>query len=138
MSAVIQDDEASAGGVCDELGGFERDWILASMRDQRVDRNLIECSSEIEVTETSPNALLNSADDAERSEIASAGRVGKVSRNTELERAVAIGLGVSFAESRLSQLGAKTLDGGPLLSSRELGLELLAKGFCDGGWINED
>ena len=53
---------------------------------------------EIEITKTAPDALLHTAHDAERSQIARARGVSEVAGDAELERAVAVCVGVALAK----------------------------------------
>ena len=60
--------------------------------------------------------------DAKRGEVMRALRIGKVSRNAELERTLTIPGRVGFAQTRLGQVGAKSLSCFTLLPAGKLGL----------------
>ena len=78
---------------------------------------------QIEVAEAVPNALLNAAGDAKRREVVREGRIGEIPGDAQLERPLAIGVGVAVAEIRRGEVRAKFPDRGAALPCREFSLE---------------
>src|SRR5688572_3754094 len=137
MSAVLEDYEPGTEGFRRGFRGRERDRILASVHDQRWDLDGPERRAEIEVPEAAPDALLHPADDPERCEVAGTRRIGEVAGDAELERTLAVRLGVALPEARRGELRAKPLNHRALLPSRELGLELLPVAPGDGRRVDQ-
>src|SRR6185295_16252501 len=99
MSAVLENDEPGAERVRGDLRGLEWNRVLASMDDQAGNRNVSERLTEIEITKTAPDALLHSADDPERGQIARSRWVGEISGDAQLERAVPVCVGIALAKA---------------------------------------
>src|SRR5215203_2163361 len=138
MSAVLEHDELGAESARGGFGRCERNGILAAVDDQRRNTDAAKRRSEVEVAEAGPDALLDTADDAEGCEVVSACGVGEVPGDTELEGALSVRVRVALAKPRLRELGTKSLYHRALLTPRELGLELLAVRTGDGRGIEQD
>src|SRR5688572_948041 len=137
MPAVLEHDEPGAKGCGDGLRRLERDRVLTTMDDERWYADLPEGGSDVEVTEARPDALLNAPDHPERRQVAGSGWIGEVPGHAQLERPLPVCIGITLAEVRRGELGAKLLHGLALLSPREFGLELLSKLARDRGGIEQ-
>src|SRR5574338_614271 len=117
MSAVIEDDDPCPERPRGLLGRRERDRILPAVHDERRDRDPLQGWCQVEVAEAPPHALLNSADDTERRQVAGTRRVGEIPGDAELERTVAIRVRIPFTKPRLGQLVSEPLDLRALLAA---------------------
>src|SRR6476646_10012749 len=137
MSAVLQNDEPTSERASGNFRRLERNRVLSSMDDQGRNGDMAERGRQVEITETAPDALLDASHDTKRREVVRPSRVGEVAGDAELEAALAVRVGVSLAETRGGQLGAQSLDDGPLLAAREFRFELLAVFASDGSRIDQ-
>ena len=116
MSAVVENDEPGSERASGNFRRLERDWVLSSMDDQGRHRDVGEPGRQVEITETAPDALLDSTDDAKWREVVRASGVGEVAGDTELEAALAVRVWISLAQTGRGELRAHLLDNRSLLA----------------------
>src|SRR4029079_10047568 len=106
VSARLNDDACRTEGTRGGLGRRERDGILTPVYYQCRQLHAFQRVREIIIAERLPDGLLHAAGNAEGGQVACARRVGEVAGSADLEGAMTIGLGVSFAEAGFLELGA--------------------------------
>src|SRR5689334_10181352 len=94
------------------------------MNDNGGDFDAIQLADQVEITEAFPHRLLNSRDDAERSEIGRLVWIGEVAGDAQLERTLSICRGISLAKSGSRQPFSKSLDLRTRLTAGEFGVKL--------------
>src|SRR5687767_12649763 len=125
MPAVLEHHEARIGKRGRKrLGSLERNGVVPAMQNQHGNFYLFDALQEVEVTKTFPHLLLDATDDSERGQVVGAGRVREVAGDGELERALAIGVWITFTQPRARQLLPELEQRRARLPLAEVGLEL--------------
>src|SRR5688572_15586029 len=129
MPAILDHDERGLHRFRGSLGRFERDGILASVRDQRGGANGVQHPRlrEVEVAEALPDRLLDPADHTKWGEVARPSRISEVASDAQLEGALAIRIGIGLLKSRRGELLAQLAHDRASLPRTELLLEALAE-----------
>lgn len=100
MAAVVEQDQITFQQTRCVDGRRRGNRIVTAVDDPGCDSMLAkaaEARPEVERAQAFPGGLLDSADDAERGEVVRVGRVGEITGDAKLEKALAIGLGVALA-----------------------------------------
>src|SRR5512140_2693711 len=125
VAAVGEGVKGGAKRVGHGAGGVGRNRVVLAVENRRGDGEGGERGAKIVVAETLPDFLLGPAGDAERGEIAGAGRIMEVGRHAQLEDAASVRVGVPFAKSARPERGPLGLQQGIEVPPRELPLEPL-------------